>query len=132
MSKDTKTILTCDTKDFLRQMNAIRHDVERFFKDTEINTVIYNQPDIPADDKEREKKLLAVYNERFNKMVSCFGENIEKTYALLTKMCFGNAEYVNGLNEMEVITLLMKMLTDGRVIPFFITLQPSEQQNSDG
>lgn len=132
MSKNTNTILTCDTKDFLRQMNAIRHDVERFFKDTGINTVIYNQPDIPADDKEREKKFLAIYNERFNKMVSCFGANIEKTYALLTKMCFGDAEYVNGLNEMEVITLLMKMLTDKRVIPFFITLQPSGQQNSDG
>ena len=129
--KTVKTILNCDTKDFLRQINAIRHDVENFFKVTGIDKVIYNQPEIP-DGKDKEKKLLEIYNDRFNKTVSCFGENIDITYALLTKMCFGDEEYVNGLKEMEIITLLMKMLTDGRVIPFFITLKLSEAQNSDG
>lgn len=127
--KEIKTLLNCDTYDFFKAFNAMRNDIDDFFKKTKINEIIYKKYDIPNDVKgaEREKRFTEISNERFNAVVSaCFGENIDLTYNLMTKICFGDEAYIKKMSEMEIIGFVFKVFTNSRLLPFFTSYKPTE------
>lgn len=126
---EIKTLLNCDTYEFFKALNSMRNDIDNYFKVTKINDIVYKSYDIPEDldEKEREKRFIQQGNERFNKVVvTCFGENLDLTYDFLTKVCFGNEEYVKSLGEVEIVNFIFKFFTHKRVIPFFATYKPME------
>lgn len=131
-----ETILNCSTKVFLKTINSLRHDVADYFKATKLNEIIYKSVDVPdnvSEDK-RNEYLVDRYNERLDKIIfSCFSEdNIEKTYDILAKLSFDTVENLEKLDEMELVSLLMKMFSDSRTAHFFIMQQSTALLNSDG
>lgn len=127
--EEVKSLLNCDTYDFFKAFNAMRNDFDEFFKATKINDIVYKKYDIPEDapSEEREKIFTEIGNDRFNKVVqACFGDNIDLTYNLLTKICFGDEEYIKKMSEIEIVGFVFKVFMNSRLLPFFAIYKPSE------
>lgn len=128
-NSEVKTIISCSTKDFFKLMNSVKVDVDNFFKKTKLNEIIYKSADIPdtTDEKEKEKALHKAYTKRFENVVNaCFGDNIDLTYDLLTKLCFGDREYVENMGSIEVVNFVFNVFTNPKLLPFFTTYFPTD------
>lgn len=126
---DVKTLINCDTKEFFRAFNSMRNDLDNFFKKTKLNEIIYKAVELPdgLSDEEKEKEAIKRYNERFEKVVAaCFGENIDLTYSILTKIALGNEEYINKLGRIEIVNFVFTVFTNSKLLPFFTSFFPTE------
>ena len=124
-----KTLLNCDTKEFFKAFNAMRKDFDTYFKKTKLNEIIYKSAEIPADvnEEDKEKAAVNIYNERFMKVYeACFGGNLDLTYDILTKVCFGNESYVNEMGSIEIINFVFSVFTSPKLLPFFTVWFPTE------
>jgi len=133
---EKKTLLNCTTKEFLKTLNSLRHDIAKFFEQTKLDEIIYKTIDVPEDtpEKERGELLVKKYNERMDKVIeTCFcAENIDITFELLAKMDFATVEDIEKLGDMEVVSLLMKYMTSSRTMSFFIMQRGAAAQSSAG
>lgn len=126
---EVKTLINCNTKEFFKTFNSMRNDLDKFFKATKLNEIIYKTVELPDNLPKEEKEKIAVkrYNERVEKVVSaCFGDNIDLTYDILTKMSFGNADYINQMGRVEIVSFVFTMFTNTKLLPFFTSYFPTE------
>ena len=126
---DVKTLINCDTKEFFRTFNSMRNDLDNFFKKTKLNEIIYKTVDLPDDlsEDEKEKETIKRYNERFENVVAaCFGDNIDLTYNILTKIAFGNEDYINRMGRIEIVNFVFAVFTNSKLLPFFTSYFSTE------
>ena len=97
-----KTLANCTLKEFLKQINKIRHEVEGLYKASGIAEIRERVPKFTGKETEEEKEKLI--KEQGKKNISdildnCLEYNIDQTIKVIGLMCFMNEEEAA---EMEV------------------------------
>lgn len=131
---EIKSLLNCNAREFLKRMNSMRIDLVNFFNATGLSKILNTRDTVDGlEGEEKEKALNKIYAERYDNIISaCFGDQIDLTYEILAKICFDNREYVESLDVPELVGLLMKILTNNRIISFFTTWTSMGLLNLDG
>lgn len=122
---ETKTILNCSSREFLKQMNAVKHDAEKFIRATKINEIQRSGVDIPDDasDEEKAKLRKKAIIEKWETIFNvCFSENCDLTYSLIAKLCFTDVETIEQWTPTQVSEMLILLLADSRINDFFTAL----------
>ena len=129
----TKTLANCTVKEFLKQANRIRHEVEDLFKVANIKEIRKNIPTFTGEETEEEKAEIIRRQGRKNIsdiLDNCLEKNVDKTVKVIGLMCFKNEKEAENMEVSEFYDVVFELLGSKRVIDFFTKLVNSELINT--
>lgn len=122
----TNNMANCPQSKFMKHAYTLRADVEEFVKLTGIAKIRAEKPDLSDDMTEEEKKkaITAHIHQKWDRILAaCFGDNAEKSYEIMGKMCFTDTETIKALKPYELNNLALLLLSNERIIDFFTSLK---------
>lgn len=128
-----KTLANCTLKEFLKQVNKIRHEVEDLFTAANIKEIRKNIPTFSGKETEEEKAEIIRQQGRKNIsdiLDNCLEKNVDKTVKVIGLMCFKNEKEAENMEVSEFYDVVFELLGSKRVIDFFIKLANSELINT--
>lgn len=128
-----KTLANCTLKEFLKQINKIRHEVEDLFTAANIKEIRKNIPTFTGEETEEEKAKIIRQQGRKNIsdiLDNCLEKNVDKTVKVIGLMCFKNEKEAENMEVSEFYDVIFELLGSKRVIDFFIKLVNSELINT--
>lgn len=128
-----KTLANCTLKEFLKQANKIRHEVEDLFTVANIKEIRKNIPTFTGEETEEEKAEIIRQQGRKNIseiLDNCLEKNVDKTVKVIGLMCFKNEKEAENMEVSEFYDVVFELLGSKRVIDFFIKLANSELINT--
>lgn len=128
-----KTLANCTLKEFLKQINKIRHEVEDLFTAANIKEIRKNIPTFTGEETEEEKAKIIRQQGRKNIsdiLDNCLEKNVDKTVKVIGLMCFKNEKEAENMEVSEFYDVIFELLGSKRVIDFFIKLANSELTNT--
>lgn len=129
----TKTLANCTLKEFLKQANRIRHEVEDLFTVANIREIRKNIPTFTGEETEEEKAEIIRRQGRKNIsdiLDNCLEKNVDKTVRVIGLMCFKNEKEAENMEVSEFYDIVFELLGSKRVIDFFTKLANSELINT--
>ena len=129
----TKTLANCTLKEFLKQANRIRHEVEDLFTVANIKEIRKNIPTFTGEETEEEKAEIIRRQGRKNIsdiLDNCLEKNVDKTVKVIGLMCFKNEKEAENMEVSEFYDVVFELLGSKRVIDFFTKLVNSELINT--
>ena len=121
----TKTLANCTLKEFLKQANKIRHEVEDLFTVANIKEIRKNIPTFTGEETEEEKAEIIRQQGRKNIsdiLDNCLEKNVDKTVKVIGLMCFKTEKEAENMEVSEFYDVVFELLSSKRVIDFFIKL----------
>lgn len=120
-----KNLANCNVREFLTQTNKIRKSVSNWLSLTQILEIRKNNPVIPDDATEDEKK--ALMNEQAKKNFSDMLDSVldkypEETAEMLGLMCFIEPKDLDKHKMTELFSSFDEMINCEEVISFFTSL----------
>ncbi len=118
-----KTLANCTLKEFLKQVNKIRHEVEDLFTVANIKEIRKNIPTFTGEETEEEKAEIIRQQGRKNIsdiLDNCLEKNVDKTVKVIGLMCFKNEKEAENMEVSEFYDVVFELLGSKRVIDFFI------------
>lgn len=128
-----KNLANCTLKEFLKQVNKIRHEVEDLFTVANIKEIRKNIPTFTGEETEEEKAEIIRQQGRKNIsdiLDNCLEKNVDKTVKIIGLMCFKNEKEAENMEVSEFYDVVFELLGSKRVIDFFIKLVNSELINT--
>lgn len=128
-----KTLANCTLKEFLKQANRIRHEVEDLFTVANIKEIRKNIPTFTGEETEEEKAEIIRQQGRKNIsdiLDNCLEKNVDKTVKVIGLMCFKNEKEAESMEVSEFYDVVFELLGSKRVIDFFTKLVNSELINT--
>lgn len=125
----TKTLANCTLKEFLKQVNKIRHEVEDLFTAANIKEIRKNIPTFSGKETEEEKAEIIRQQGRKNIsdiLDNCLEKNVDKTVKVIGLMCFKTEKEAENMDVSEFYDVVFELLGSKRVIDFFMRLANSE------
>lgn len=120
-----KTLATCTPLEFLRQSNAIKKQVERWFKLTDIPNIRKHLPEVPPDATKEEKDAL-IKEQSMKNLSEMFDaaleDHPEETLAILALCCFVPVEEANDRTMDFYFECLSDLIDSESVANFFTSL----------
>jgi hypothetical protein len=120
-----KTMANCNTAEFLRQSNKIRHAVAEYLDFTKILDIRKNKPVFTDGMTDDEKKAAIKVQAKKNisaMLDNALEENAEATTRILALLCFvDDAEEAEKLDPFELLDVILSE----RVLNFFTRLMQS-------
>lgn len=124
-----KTLANCTLKEFLKQVNKIRHEVEDLFTTANIKEIRKNIPTFSGKETEEEKAEIIRQQGRKNIsdiLDNCLEKNVDKTVKVIGLMCFKTEKEAENMDVSEFYDVVFELLGSKRVIDFFMRLANSE------
>ena len=121
----TKTLANCTLKEFLKQANKIRHEVEDLFTVANIKQIRKIIPTFTGEETEEEKAEIIRQQGRKNMsdiLDNCLEKNVDKTVKVIGLMCFKTEKEAENMEVSEFYDVVFELLGSKRVIDFFIKL----------
>lgn len=121
----TKTLANCTLKEFLKQANRIRHEVEDLFTVANIKKIRKKIPTFTGEETEEEKAEIIRRQGRKNIsdiLDNCLEKNVDKTVKVIGLMCFKTEKEAENMEVSEFYDVVFELLGSKRVIDFFIKL----------
>lgn len=129
----TKTLANCTLKEFLKQANKIRHEVEDLFTAANIKEIRKTIPTFTGEETEKEKAEIIRRQGRKNIsdiLDNCLEKNVDKTVKVIGLMCFKDEKEAENMEVSEFYDVVFELLGSKRVIDFFTKLANSELINT--
>lgn len=129
----TKTLANCTLKEFLKQANKIRHEVEDLFTAANIKEIRKTIPTFTGEETEKEKAEIIRRQGRKNIsdiLDNCLEKNVDKTVKVIGLMCFKTEKEAENMEVSEFYDVVFELLGSKRVIDFFTKLVNSELINT--
>ncbi len=120
-----KTLANCKVKEFLKQANKIRHEVEDLFKAANIKEIRKNIPTFTGEETEEEKAEIIRQQGRKNIsdiLDNCLEKNVDKTVKVIGLMCFKTEKEAENMEVSEFYDVVFELLGSKRVMDFFTKL----------
>lgn len=120
-----KNLANCKPTEFLRQTNAIRHYVEKWFEITKVMEIRKHLPNIPDGATDEEKKALIKEQnfKNFSDMLDkALDEHPEETLGVLAMCCFIPPEEADEQPIDLYFDAISDLMESEAVIRFFISL----------
>ena len=120
-----KSLANCKPTEFLRQTNAIRHYVAKWFELTKVAEIRKHLPDIPdGATKEEKDRLIKEQNfKNFSEMLDkALEEYPEETLGVLAMCCFIPPEKADEQPVEMYFDVISDLLESEAVTRFFISL----------
>lgn len=121
----TKTLANCTLKEFLKQANKIRHEVEDLFTVANIKEIRKNIPTFTGEETEEEKAEIIRQQGRKNIsdiLDNCLEKNVDKTVKVIGLMCFKTEKEAENMEVSEFYDVVFELLGSKRVMDFFTKL----------
>lgn len=121
----TKTLANCTLKEFLKQANKIRHEVEDLFTVAKIKEIRKNIPTFTGKETEEEKAEIIRQQGRKNIsdiLDNCLEKNVDKTVKVIGLMCFKTEKEAENMEVSEFYDVVFELLGSKRVMDFFTKL----------
>lgn len=128
-----KTLANCTLKEFLKQANRIRHEVEDLFTVANIKEIRKKIPTFTGEETEEEKAEIIRRQGRKNIsdiLDNCLEKNVDKTVRVIGLMCFKDEKEAENMEVSEFYDVVFELLGSKRVIDFFTKLVNSELINT--
>lgn len=122
-SKITKTLATCEFREFLICGNRLRHKIEKYYKDCDIAKIRKNMPDFTGNEskEERAEMLREQGKKNLSDILDVMLEtNVDATIEIIGDMCFLTPEEMNKCTVAELIDAVFELISDKKIIDFFI------------
>ena len=122
----TNNMANCPQDVFMKHAYTLRSDVEEFVKLTGLADIRAEKPELSDDmsEEEKEKARTAHIHSKWDRILSaCFGDNAEKSYEIMAKMCFSDTETIKALQPYELNNLALMLLSNSRINDFFTSLR---------
>lgn len=116
----------CPVDEFMQHAYTLRTDVEEFIKYTDLVAIRAEKAPISDDMTEEEKKVTISKHvrDKWERILEAsFGENREKTFEIMAKMCFTEVETIKALQPYELNNLALTLLSNSRINDFFTSLR---------
>ena len=123
--KKIKSLANCKPTEFLKQTNAIRHYVAKWFELTKVAEIRKHLPDIPEGaTKEEKDRLIKEQNfKNFSEMLDkALDEYPEETLGVLAMCCFISPEKADEQPVEIYFDVISDLLESEAVTRFFISL----------
>lgn len=120
-----KTLANCNPKEFLVQTNKIRKSVANWLTLTKVMEIRKNQPQIPDDATDEERKKAVSDQARKNLMEMLDGileEHPDETAELLGLICFIEPKDLEKCKMTELLGTFTEIVNCPEVIGFFTSL----------
>ena len=120
-----KTLANCTVKEFLKQANKIRHEVEDLFTVANIKEIRKNIPTFTGEETEEEKAEIIRQQGRKNIsdiLDNCLEKNVDKTVKVIGLMCFKTEKEAENMEVSEFYDVVFELLGSKRVMDFFTKL----------
>lgn len=120
-----KTLANCTLKEFLKQANKIRHEVEDLFTVANIKEIRKNIPTFTGEETEEEKAEIIRQQGRKNIsdiLDNCLEKNVDKTVKVIGLMCFKTEKEAENMEVSEFYDVVFELLGSKRVMDFFTKL----------
>lgn len=120
-----KTLANCTLKEFLKQANKIRHEVEDLFTVANIKEIRKNIPTFTGKETEEEKAEIIRQQGRKNIsdiLDNCLEKNVDKTVKVIGLMCFKTEKEAENMEVSEFYDVVFELLGSKRVMDFFTKL----------
>lgn len=120
-----KNLANCTLKEFLKQINKIRHEVEDLFTVANIKEIRKNIPTFTGEETEEEKAEIIRQQGRKNIsdiLDNCLEKNVDKTVKVIGLMCFKTEKEAENMDVSDFYDVTFELLGSKRVIDFFTKL----------
>ena len=128
-----KTLANCETVEFLRQTNRIRHAVSGWIDETGIREIRKHMPELTGKETPEEKKAALEEQARRNMndmLDAMLDAHAEETAGVLGMLCFMDPEEAKKVPAFVLVAAALEMLNSKPVIDFFVTLMKLGQTNT--
>lgn len=126
--KKNKNLANCTLKEFLQQVNKIKHKAADFYNVIGIADIRAVMPKFKGDEtpEEREKMMTKQGYANLSKIIDkCIDENIDATIELMGLFCFKTAEEAENMEVSEFLDNLTEIISSSRCVDFFTKLVKS-------
>lgn len=126
--KKNKNLANCTLKEFLQQVNKIKHKAADFYKVIGIADIKAIMPEFKGDETPEEcKKMMTKQGyANLSKIIDrCIDENIDATIELMGLFCFMTAEEAENMEVSEFMDNLSEIISSSRCVDFFIKMVKS-------
>lgn len=123
-----KNLANCTLKEFLQQINKIKHKVADFYNVIGISDIRKMLPEYKGDETPEEKQKMREKQGRKNlsKIIDkCINENIDSTVEIMGLFCFKTPEEAENMDIGEFMDSLFDIINSSRCIDFFTKLVKS-------
>ena len=127
-----KNLANCSLKEFLTQINRIRHEVADLFNAADIKNIRSKMPKFTGEEKK--KKKAKIIREQGKKNLSeildnCLEKNVDLTVKVIGLCCFKSEEEAEKMEVSEFYDVVFELLGSKRVMDFFMKLANSDIPN---
>ena len=127
-----KNLANCSVKEFLMQINRIRHEVADLFNAADIKNIRSKMPKFTG--KETEEEKAKIIREQGKKNLSeildnCLEKNVDLTVKVIGLCCFKSEEEAEKMEVSEFYDVVFELLGSKRVMDFFTKLASSDIPN---
>ena len=127
-----KNLANCTLKEFVMQINRIRHEVKSLFDAADIKNIRSKTPKFTGEETEEEKAK--IIREQGKKNLSeildnCLEKNVDLTVKVIGLCCFKNEEEAEKMEVSEFYDVVFELLGSKRVMDFFMKLANSDIPN---
>ena len=123
--KKNKNLANCTLKEFLQQVNKIKHKAADFYKVIGIADIRAVMPEFKGDEtpEERKKMITKQGYANISKIIDkCIDENIDATIELMGLFCFKTVEEAENMEVSEFMDNLIEIISSSRCIDFFMKM----------
>lgn len=127
-----KNLANCSVKEFLMQINKIRHEVKSLFDAADIKSIRSKMPKFTGEETEEEKAEIIRKQGKKNLseiLDNCLEKNVDLTVKVIGLCCFKNEEEAEKMEVSEFYDVVFELLGSKRVMDFFMKLANSDIPN---
>jgi hypothetical protein len=127
-----KNLANCTLKEFVMQINRIRHEVKSLFDAADIKSIRSKMPKFTGEETEEEKAEIIRKQGKKNLseiLDNCLEKNVDLTVKVIGLCCFKNEEEAEKMEVSEFYDVVFELLGSKRVMDFFMRLANSDIPN---
>lgn len=127
-----KTIANCSLKEFLMQVNKIRHEVTELYDVMNVKEIRAKIPKLTGNETEEEKTQIIKKQMRENVseiLDNCLEKNVDLTVKVIGLCCFKSEKEAEKMEVSEFYDVVFELIGSKRVIDFFTKLVNSDLPN---
>lgn len=120
--KKNKNLANCTLKEFLQQVNKIKHKAAEFYNVIGIADIRKTMPTLTGKEtpEEAEKKRIEQGKKNMSAIIDkCIDANIDATIELMGLFCFKTVEEAENMEVSEFMDNLTEIISSSRCIDFF-------------
>lgn len=128
INEKPKTLANCSLREFLQQINKIRHVAADFYKDCKIGEIRKHVPVFTGNETQEEKRQMLKEQGRKNLsdiLDFCLEKNVDKTIEIFGLMCFKTPDESAEMDSGEFFDIAFDLISSDRVVNFFMKLANS-------